>query len=327
MTDKIRWGILGTGTIAKKFAEGLSAAGDADLIAVGSRTQDTADAFGDQFDVSHRHAGYEALAQDPNVDVVYVATPHPVHRDNSIMCLEAGKHVLCEKPFTINATEANQVITLAREKNLFLMEAMWTRFLPIIVKIRELLAEDVIGPVQMISADLGFCAPFDPESRLFAPKLGGGALLDVGIYPISLASMIFGSPTRIASMAHVGQTGVDERSAVILGYDEGQMAILHAAIRTRTAVEATLVGAKGQIRVHSMWFYGDKLTLSLEGKKDETIHEPYLGNGYTHEAIEVMQCIRRGKPESDVMPLDETLTIMQTMDTIRTQWGLKYPGE
>jgi predicted dehydrogenase len=327
MADKIRWGILGTGFIAKKFAEGLSVLKDVELVAVGSRAQATADAFGGEFKVPHRHVSYEALAEDPDVDVVYVATPHSLHRENSILCLEAGKPVLCEKPFTINATEAQAVIALAREKGLFLMEAMWTRFLPIIVKVRELLAAGAIGEVHMLHADFGFRAELDPKSRLFNPHLGGGALLDVGIYPVSLASMIFGPPSRIVSMAHLGQTGVDERAAVILGYDAGQLAVLSTAIRTDTPIEAVLMGSEGQIRIHSPWFHGTELTLSAKSRKDKTIRLPYKGNGYTHEAIEVMRCLREGRRESGVMPLDETLAITKTLDAIRAQWGLRYPME
>jgi predicted dehydrogenase len=327
MADKIRWGILSTGRITTKFAEGLSVLPDAELVAVGSRSQATADAFGDKYGVPHRHASYKALAQDPDVDVVYVATPHPFHKDNTMLCLEAGKAALCEKPFTINVDEARQVVAMAREKGLFLMEAMWTRYIPIVVRLRELLAEGAIGEVRMLSADLGFRAEFDPKGRLFNPDLGGGALLDVGIYPISLASMIFGSPSRIASLAHMGRTGVDEQAGIVFGYSGGQLAILHTAIQTSTAVEATVMGTKGRIRIHSPWYYGTALTLSAERREDEIISLPYEGNGYNFEAAEVMRCLRAGKRESNVMPLDETLAIMQTMDEIRAQWDLRYPTE
>jgi predicted dehydrogenase len=327
MKDKIRWGILSTGWIAKKFAQGLSVLPDAEIMAVGSRTQETADAFGDAFGVPHRHASYEALVADPDVDVVYIGTPHPFHKDNAILSLEAGKAVLLEKPFTINAAEAEEVIALARKKGLFLMEAMWARTIPIIVKLREMLAESVIGEVRMLTADLGFRREPDPKSRLFDPELGGGALLDVGIYPISFASMVLGTPTRIASMATMGRTGVDELAGVVLGYDGGQLAILHTGLRADTAVEATVMGTKGRIRVHSPWFYGTALTLSIEGRDDEVISLPYEGNGYNFEAAEVMRCLREGKLESAVMPLDETLALMQTLDAIRAQWGFKYPME
>jgi predicted dehydrogenase len=210
VADKTHWGIIGTGKIAKEFATGLAVLPEAELVAVGSRTAESANRFANMFGVPHRHASYEALVNDSNVDVVYVATPHSLHKENSLLCLQAGKAVLCEKPFTINAAEAETVIRLAREKKLFLMEAMWTRFIPLVVKVRQLLADRVIGDVQMLVADLGFLVDFDPLHRLFAPQLGGGALLDLGVYPVSLASMIFGPPSRITGMAQLGKTGVDE---------------------------------------------------------------------------------------------------------------------
>jgi predicted dehydrogenase len=327
MTDNIRWGILSTGWIAHKFAEGLSVLPDAEIVAVGSRAQETADAFGDEFGVPHRHASYEALAEDPDVDVIYVGTPHPFHKEDSLLCLEAGKAVLCEKPFTINAAEAEEVIALAREKGLFLMEAMWSRYIPIIVRLRELLAEGAIGEVRALTADLGFRREVDPESRLFNLELGGGALLDVGVYPVSFASMVLGAPARITSMVTMGQTGVDELAGIVFGYDGGQQAVLHTALQVDTAVEATVMGTEGRIRVHSPWFHGTTLTLSREAGKDKVIDLPYEGNGYNFEAAEVNECLRAGQRESDIMPLDETLAIMQTLDAIRAQWGFKYPME
>jgi predicted dehydrogenase len=327
MTEKIRWGIIGTGNISSQFARGLAVLPDAELVAVGSRTRASAEAFGARFDVPHRHASYEALTRDPDVDAVYVGTPHSLHRSNSMMCLQAGKAVLCEKPFTINAAEAEEVIKLAREEGCFLMEAMWTRFLPLSERVRELLAAGTIGPVQMLAADLGFRARFDPKHRLFDPQLGGGALLDVGIYPLSLASMIFGPPTHITGMAHMGETGVDEQAAVTLGYAGGQLAVLYASIRTTTPKEAILMGTQGQIRIHAPMFVPSKLTLSVDGQDDKVLEMPFTGNGYNYEATEVMNCLRAGKLESDLMPLDETLSIMRTLDTIRAQWGLRYPME
>lgn len=323
----IRWGILGTGRIARTFAEGLAVLPEAELVAVGSRSQTAADAFGDVFHVPHRHASYEGLAADPDVDVVYVATPHSLHRDNSLLCLEAGKAVLCEKPFAINAAQAEEVIALARKKRLFLMEAMWTRFLPVLVRVRELLAEDAIGKVRLLNADFGFSATFDPRGRLFNPHLGGGALLDVGVYLVSLASMVFGPPAHVASMAHLGATGVDEQAAMILGYERGQLAVLSTAIRTATPQEATLVGTEGWMRIHSQWWHPTTLTVTVKGREDQAIRLPFEGNGYHYEAAEVMRCLRAGKLESEVMPLDETLAIVKTMDKIRAQWGLKYPME
>ncbi|NJN97826.1 MAG: Gfo/Idh/MocA family oxidoreductase [Anaerolineales bacterium] len=327
MMDKIRWGILGTGAIAHKFATGLKAASGAELAAVGSRAQATADQFGDTFGVPRRYASYEALAGDPEVDVIYVSTPHPLHKDNTLLCLEAGKAVLCEKPFALNAAETEAMINLARQKKLFLMEAMWTRFLPAVIKVRQLIADDVIGEVRMLMADLGFRAEFDPTGRLFDPALGGGALLDVGIYPVSFASMIFGTPAKVTSLAHLGATGVDEQSAMLLSYAGGQLSILAAAVRVDIPSEAIIMGTKGQIRVHAPIYCPVRLTLSRPEQGEEIIDLPLEGNGYNYQALEVMNCLRNGWLESATMPLDETLAIMRTMDEIRAPWGLKYPTE
>jgi predicted dehydrogenase len=327
MTTKFRWGILGAGGIARKFVKGVQALPDHDVIAVGSRQQETADKFADEFAIPHRHAGYDALAADAEVDAIYVATPHPMHKENTLTALRAGKAVLCEKPFTINAAETQELIAEARARKLFLMEAMWTRFIPLMVEVRRLIADGAIGPIRMITADFGYRAGFRPESRAFDPALGGGALLDVGVYPISFASMLLGTPDRIASMAELGQTGVDEQSAFILGYPGGQLAVLSTAVRTSTPQDAVIMGETGRIRIHPPFWIPKKLTLTVSGKEDEEMEIPYEANGYNYEAAEVANCVRAGKLESDVMPLDESLAIMQTMDAIRAQWGMKYPME
>ena len=328
MSDTIRWGILATGSIARQFAKGLTFVDGAELVAVGSRSQESADRFGEEFGVPHRHGSYEALAADPDVDAVYVAPPHPFHKDGVMLCLDGGKAVLCEKPFTMNAKEARELVDAARSKKLFLMEAMWTRFIPAIVKVRELLREDVIGETRLAQANFCFRADLNPASRLFAPELGGGGLLDVGVYVISLASMIFGEkPSRIASMAHIGETNVDEDANMILGYSEGRMANLTCAVRTTTPHDANIYGTNGAIRIHHPFWHADKLTVSVAGEEPREIAIPYEGNGYNFEAEEVGRCLRAGKLESAIMPLDETLAIMETMDEIRAQWGLTYPME
>ncbi len=327
MASKIRWGILGTGSIARQFVKGLAAVPDAEVAAVGSRAQETADKFGDEFSIPRRHGSYADLAADTDVDAIYVATPHSVHKDATILCLEAGKAVICEKPFAINASQAQAMIGTARKKGVFLMEAMWTRFLPAIVKVREWLAEGAIGDVHMVTADFGFRAGVDPESRLFNPELGGGGLLDVGGYTVSFASMIFGdAPSRIASMAALGKTGVDERGAMILGYDRERFAVLYTAVRTNTPQTAYILGSDGRIEVPSPFWCTTKAKLSA-GDREEKVEGEMEGNGYNYEAVEVMNCLREGKLESDVMPLDESLRVMETLDRIREQWGLKYPME
>ncbi len=327
MTDPIRWGILGTGNIAHQFARGLRSVPDAELVAVGSRNQPSADQFAAEFNVPTRYGSYDALAVDPQVDAIYISTPHPFHKDNTLICLQAGKAVLCEKPFALNVREGESMIALARERHLFLMEAMWTRFLPVHVKLRELLADHVIGEVRLLNADFGFRADFDPHGRLFDPNLGGGALLDVGVYPVALASMILGEPSRIVSMADIGSTGVDEQAGLVFGYPQGQMALLATASRTETAQEAILSGTLGRIKIHSPWWQATRLTLSLKGQADQHFDLPFEGNGYNYEAAEVGRCLRAGQIESPIMPLAETLAILHTMDQCRAQWGLRYPTE
>ena len=327
MSQKIQWGILGTGSIAHKFATGLSFLSDAELVAVGSRNIERADQFANRFDIPNRHSSYESLVSDPNVDIIYVATPHNLHHENTQLCLESGKAVICEKPFAINADQATRMIESAQAEKLFLMEAMWTRYLPLMVELRTMLAENLIGEVRMLTADFGFRAGLNPEGRLFTPKLGGGALLDVGVYTVSLSSMIFGSPTQVVSLAHLGETGVDEQAGIVLGHAQNELAILHTAIRTSTPQEAIIMGTQGRIRIHSPWWIPNTMTIELSGKPPETTKVPYEGNGYHYEASEAMNCLRSNKLESDTMPLSETISIMQTLDQIRDQWGLKYPME
>jgi predicted dehydrogenase len=326
--DKVRWGILATGNIAHKFAEGLGCLEDAELVAVGSRTQERADAFAEQWGVPHRHGSYEALAADPDVDVVYVATPHPFHRDNSLLCLEAGKAVLCEKPFAVNASQGRDIAECARRRGLFAMEAVWTRFLPAIVRMRELLAEGVIGEPRMVKADFCFRTSVAPESRLFAPELAGGALLDVGIYPVNLAFMVLGGPPEaMASLSHIGETGVDEQDGIVFRYPGGELAVMTCATRTAMMHDALVAGTEGWIRIHSPFWRSQALSIGRVDKVERTLELPFRCNGYEYEAAHVMDCLRAGATESDVMPLAETLSVLETLDALRAEWGLSYPME
>lgn len=327
MTQPIRWGILGPGSIAHKFAVGLQAIPEGELVAVGSRSQQRADEFADQYDAPKRHASYAALSADPDIDAVYVATPHPFHKEHSILCLEAGKAVLCEKPFTINAAEAEAVVACARANGVFLMEAMWSRYLPIMVQVRQWLDAGAIGEPLMVSADFGFRAGVNPEGRLFNLALGGGALLDIGIYVVSFAAMVLGAqPAQIAAVAHLGTTGVDEQTGIVLGYSSGAIANLSCAIRATTPHEARIVGSEGTIAMDPAWWKGEAATLKA-GKRQERVELPLAGNGYNYEAQEVARCLREGLAESAVMPLDETVALMRILDAIRAQIGLTYPTE
>jgi predicted dehydrogenase len=325
--DVIRWGIIGTGHIAGKFAADLGLVNGSVLHAVGSRRKDSAETFARRFSIPHYYAGYEQLVEDKAIDVIYIASPHGLHKEHSLLCLEHDKAVLCEKSFTINAAEADEVVSKARAKKLFLMEAMWTRFLPIFNKMRQYLQETSLGKVRSLNAELGFKATFDPGHRLFNPKLGGGALLDLGIYPLSLASFLLNKPKTMDTTAQLGETGVDEQSCILLEYDEDRYAKIFLSLRKDLSNEAIILTEHGRLRLHAPLYRPAGLTVSVIGQKDEYIEAKYEGEGYVHQIREVMQCLRAGKTESALMPLDETLRIMETMDALRGRWGLKYPGE
>lgn len=325
--EKIRWGIMSPGRIAHKFAQGLQTLPDAIIQAVGSRNAGRAQEFGAAYNIPNVHDSYEALVNDPEVDVIYVAPPHPWHMENTLLCLEHGKPVLVEKPFAINAQQGEKMIAKAREKGLFLMEAMWTRFIPANVALRKLLAEGTIGDVRMLTADFGFYSEWEPESRKFNPDLAGGALLDVGIYPIAYAYMIFKEdPDHVSSTASICETGVDDQSAYLFGYKNGAIARLSSSVRVLTAMEAVLHGTKGSIHIPIFW-KAPHFTVTLRGQEPVRHDFPYESTGMQFQATEVMQCLREGKLESDIMPLSETMRIARLMDSIRESWGMKYPME
>ena len=325
--ETIRWGILAAGGIAGALAYAINHTEGAELLAIGSRDQAKAEAFGDRFQIPRRYGSYEALVADPDVDIVYVSSPHPFHYENMRLCLEAGKHVLCEKPFMLNAEQTASIIKLAREKKLFAMEAMWTRFLPSIFKVRELIAEGAIGDVVQVQASFNFSANYDPEHRLFNLKLGGGALLDVGIYPLAFASMILGKPQQIRSLTTLGKTGSDENSTVIMHYAGGQLAILSAGLRASNLRSASIGGTKGAILLPDDFFRAEYIILHPEGGEKVRHDFPFRANGYEYEVEAINDCLRAGQLESALMPLDETLALSQQMDEIREDWGLVYPGE
>ncbi|HZJ83704.1 MAG TPA: Gfo/Idh/MocA family oxidoreductase [Clostridia bacterium] len=327
MDRKIRWGILGAGSIAHKFATGFGGVGDGELYAVGSRSIDKADEFANEYDIPKRYGSYDELLLDSDVDAIYVATPHPFHKEHTLLCLNAGKAVLCEKPMAVNAAEVEEMVECARKNNVFLMEAMWTRFLPVYCQVEEWLDQGLIGDVRILTGDFGFRAGVNPEARLFNPALAGGALMDVGVYLVSLASLIMKKPpSNIVSMAHLGETGIDEQASMILGYDEGQMAVLYTAIRTNTKHEARIIGTEGSIYIPSFW-NTTTAVLQVNGQEDKVVDIPHLANGYCFEIKEVNRCIKEGKIQSDRMPWDESISVIKTLDDIRAQWGLKYPME
>ncbi len=327
MNKVIRWGILGTGMIARQFATALRDVPDAQLHAVASRSVTTAQAFGKDFNASKCYGDYQSLVADDQVDVIYIATPHPMHAENAILCLNAGKHVLCEKPFTMNAREAREVVALAREKKLFLMEAMWTRFLPGIIEAKRIVESGVIGKAQHVQADFGFFSDAGPEHRLRDPALGGGALLDLGIYPLSISAFFLGSVASVNAVAELGATGVDEQTAFTLRHAGGGLSSCFCSIRARTPIELTVSGELGSVRIKHPFFSAEHITVTGQDGIVKNMQVPHLGNGYPHEAIEVGRCLRAGLTESPAMPLDETLALLDCMDTMRAQFGLKYPAD
>jgi predicted dehydrogenase len=320
MAEALRWGIVGTGWIASSFAKDLKLSDSGSVVAVGSRTQASADRFADAYGIPKRHDSYEALVADPEVNVVYVATPHPLHRENTLLALEAGKPVLVEKAFTMNAAEARELVAVARAKRLFLMEAMWTRFLPHVREINRLIGEGALGEVTTVMADHGQWFAQDPAHRLFAPELGGSALLDLGVYPVSFASMILGTPTTIKAVVQPAFTGVDGQVSMIFGHASGAQAVLNCNSAAKSPTWAAIVGTEARIEVKGNFYSPTRFKLiSRQDKVLKRYAKRHAGHGLRHEADEVARCIGEGLLESPLMPLDETVSIMETMDAVLAQ--------
>jgi predicted dehydrogenase len=312
----LRWGIIGTGHIAHTFATDMRLINQGVVGAVGSRSQASADAFGDEFDVAKRHDSYEALVADSEVDVVYVGTPHPMHYANALLALENSKPVLVEKAFTMTGAQARELVAVARARHLFLMEAMWTRFLPHVIAIRELLARGALGEIISVSADHGQWFDEDPTSRLFAPELGGGALLDLGVYPVSFASMVLGRPSRISAMVTPAFTGVDGQTSMIFGYESGAQAVLTCTSSARSATRASIVGTTARIEVDGDFYSPSGFSLISRDGQVQRFGFDHLGRGLCYQAVEVARCIGEGQTESAIMPLDESVEIMETMEKV-----------
>lgn len=322
---KIRWGIISTGNIAGKFADATTLLPDAELLAVGSRSRESADAFAETYGIPRRYARYEDLVQDPDVDAIYVATPHSHHHANTLLALGAGKHVLCEKPMAVNAEQAREMIAMARQQGLFLMEAMWTRFLPAWVDIKARLDAGEFGAIRSLQADFGIERAYDPQHRLFNPDLAGGALLDLGIYPLALAFWLFGKPSSTTSWAQLADTGVDRRAAMTLTYDNGRFAQLSTASDVWSMGDATIVTERRIVRAHRLFHEARSYEVS-DFDTTQVVRKPFA-NGFEFEIQHSMDCISSGRTESDVMPLADSLEIVRTMDTFRAEWGVRYPFE
>ena len=337
---RIGWGLIGAGGISDQLARALSHVPEAHLVAVGSRDAAKAQAFiarPRQHETIHEpvraHGSYQALVDDPEVDVVYIGTPHPDHIDSMRLALAAGKAVLCEKPFTLNRRDCEEAVALARRHDVFLMEAMWMRYVPAMVELQRLLAEGAIGELVSVSADFGFSAAgLPPTHRALAPELGGGGLLDIGIYPLNLAAFVLGDIVGVQADAELGPTGVDVHTVFNMRHAGGQRSQGMCSLRATTACFATILGSNGRIDITPPFYSAQQLRLARgtrpwEETPIETIDRPWRGNRYVAQVEEVHRCLRAGLAESPVMPLDDTVALVGWMDTMRAQFGLRYPGE
>lgn len=325
--DTFRWGVAGPGIIARRFASGMRQIPDGEIVAVASRDRVRADVYADEVGAGRRYGAYVELAEDPDVDIVYVATTPANHAELTVLYLEHGKHVLCEKPFALNLRQVEQMANAAAANDRFLMEAMWSRFLPAYVKLRELLQQRVIGEPLLVEADFGFLLEYDPTHRLLDPGVGGGALLDLGVYPLQLAMMVLGPPDGIAAAAHLGESGVDEAVAAALHHPGGTLAVVKAAVNTPLACTARIAGAHGSIELPAFMHCPERLvvrTLPLEVAEHQC---PIDGEGLHYQVLEVHRCLRAGLTQSPTMSLEDSRHLAGACDEIRRQIGLVYPGE
>ncbi|AXE40089.1 Gfo/Idh/MocA family protein [Acidipropionibacterium virtanenii] len=324
--NDIRWGILATGGIAHMFTSDLRTAG-LDVAAVGSRSQASADAFAHEFEIPAAHGSYEALVADPDVDIVYVASPHGFHAEHAALALEAGKHVLVEKAFTLTQPQAAALRDLAAANKLLLMEAMWTRYVPNMIRIRELIRSGTLGQVRAVIADHTQALPTDPTHRLNSLELGGGALLDLGVYPVSFAHDILGAPETITATGRLGSTGADTEVVVTMTHADGAISTSISSARTAGPNEAHILGTEARIDLDPVWYTAT--TFRLVGRHGEVIESydaPVAGRGMQYEALAAEQYLREGRTSSELEPIDETVAIMGTLDEIRRQIGVRYPG-
>lgn len=324
MNKTYKWGILGAGKIAEKFCTALNFVERAKVYAVASRNIDNAKDYATRFGAERVYDNYTDLVNDKDVDIIYIATPHAFHFEHAILCLKNNKPVLCEKPLTLTYKQSAEMIALATKNKLFLMEGMWTACMPFLDKIKQLIKDDIIGLPQYVQADFGFAAPHDLKSRLFDKALGGGAVMDVGIYPISLATIILGEPIGTKAIVKQTATGVDEYANIILQYANGQTAQAICSIGFNTFIEAEIIGTKGRIKINSPWFKATDFTLHLNDGSIEVYSMPHLSNGFEHEILEVIYCLDNGQLQSNKVPHQLTLSISKIMEEVLNNAGVIY---
>lgn len=324
MNKNYRWGILGAGRIAAKFCESLCFVEGSEVYAVASRDIENAKTYAAKYNATKFYNSYDDLINDENIDIIYIATPHPFHYEQTMNCLQHNKAVLCEKPMSLSNKQTTEMIAFAEEKKIFLMEGMWTACMPYIEKIKSLIGEDTIGKPQYVSADFCFDAPRDVDGRLYNKSLGGGSVLDVGIYTVFLATLILGEPSIIKSVSKLTSTGVDEYANTIMQYPGGQTAHLLSGISFNTPIEAEIIGTKGSIKIKSPWFKATDFSVQLNDGPTENFCLPHGSNGFEHEIKEVMYCLDNGLFQSNKMPHHVTLSISKILDEVLQQAGVTY---
>ena len=320
----VRWGIVGPGRIAEKVVGDFAHVPDAVVTAVASRSADRAQAFADRHGIGRAHGSYRAIIDDPDVDVLYLATPHPQHHAIGLAAARAGKALLVEKAFTATLAGAESLVAAVTEHGVFAMEAMWTRFQPAVVLARELIADGAIGEVRSVQADLGVTRDFDPADRIFARELGGGALLDLGVYPISFAQMILGNPTTVTAHGSLEPSGVDAEVSVLLGFGDGRSATAMCSLHSPMPGHARIFGSTGWIDVLPRFHHPESIVLHRGGADAERFDRPALGAGYSHELIEVTNGIVGGKQQSSVMPLSDTVEVQRVLEVALDQLGIRF---
>ena len=324
---KVNWGIIGAGGIATQFAEDLKLLPQANLMAIASRSPERAEEFANKLGIPTAYGTWEEMAGDDNIDAVYVATHHPFHYENTLACLKSGKAVLCEKPFTMNLRELKELVEIARARRVFLMEAIWTRFLPSTRKVMEIMESGELGRLQSVYADFGFRHEYDSDHRLFDQAKGGGALLDIGIYPVFISMLTAGKPEKILASARFAPTGIDHTCNMIFRQRDEVVSSLNCTLMAESPVEANMLFEKGRIRMEPWFLTPGPITIFRAGQDPERIEFPEAGKGYHYEATEVMRCLDEGLTESPLLPLDFSLELMETLDEIRKICGISYPQD
>jgi len=324
MSTEIRWGVVGPGRIAEKVVEDVAVVDGSRVVAVASRSDRRARDFAERHGIDRAYGSYAQVLADPEVDVLYVATPHPQHAPIALAALDAGKALLVEKAFTATLAGAQEVVDRARSTGTFVMEAMWTRFQPAVVAMRELIADGAVGEVRSVQADLGVAREFDPDDRLFSLELGGGALLDLGVYVVSFAQMVLGTPDSVDVVGSRFPTGVDAEASLLLGYEDGRSAAVTTSLRNALPGAASVFGTEGWIDVLPRFHHPQTIVLHRSGAEPETITRPQLGGGYSHELAEVTECLRAGRSESAVMPLADTLAVQAVLQQAADALGVPH---